>query len=263
MSLTVTDEWADRLCGGGPGYEATVREIQREIAISLGICSEENCPAADLAQVKVDDLRASLDCDADHQDESIQGNTVNLDISDEYAHNLCDTTSPEFQQFKRTFQEQIATSINGACAGNPACDLACQAACPTQGEVGWMEPGDIVVEDESILNNAHCTEMAMNSMPAAGPTGKEVDDAAAAADSSGFDLAVIVLVVACVGMGYRQKTKGSKVKYQAVNADEEIALTDGEFNVDGPSDGLDRDRRENPSFAGQFGSARIGSGKRR
>ncbi len=270
MELTVSDEWARTLCGGAgsPDYDATVLLIQQAVASNLGI--------GDPQQVSVDQLRSSLDCDAADQsqfhDNDIEGNEVYLDITEEYAHQLCDENSVAFAQFKRAFQMQIADSINDAC--DPTKLPEGHQACPGPGEPGYITAEQVQVDNDSILENAHCTEMAANGMgmqPASGgsngPSPQEVDDAAAAAaakkaseDSSGFDLAVIVLVVACVGMGYRHKTRPPKAKYQAVSADEEIPLSD--YSVDSPSDS-DRDRRDNPSFAGQFGAARIGSGKRR
>ena len=256
MKLTVSDEWAQTLCGGqgSPGYDNTVVLIQRAVARSLGI--------ADPQQVSVEQLRSSLDCDAD---DSIEGNQVNVDITDEYAHRLCDRDSAAFLRFKQAFQTQMAASINDNC--DPS-KLPAGHTCPTPGDDAYITPEQIQVDDESILENAHCTEMAANGMgmqPSAGgsngPSDEAVNNAAKQkADSSGFDLAVIVLVVACVGMGYRQKTRPPKAKYQAVSADEEIPLSD--YSIDSPSDS-DRDRRENPSFAGQFGAARIASGKRR
>ena len=264
MEVTVSDEWARALCGGEgtPGYDETKLQIQTAVAHHLGI--------ADPSQVEVAQLRSSLDCDTSDQsrfnDNRNIGNSVYLDITDQYAHQLCDRNSVAFLQFKRAFQMQIAASINDACTPDPAAGRTC----PRQGEQGYITPEQIQVDDQSILENAHCTEMATNGMHTAppvtsgsnGPSDADVDGAAAGAneDSSAFDLAVIVLVVACVGMGYRQKTRPPTAKYQAVSADEEIPLSD--YSIDSPSDS-DRDRRDNPSFAGQFGAARIGSGKRR
>jgi hypothetical protein len=256
MTVTVSDAWAATLCAGpgSPGYDGTVRLLKRSVADNLGIQPQD---------VAVEELTSSLDCgNANHEDGETLANSVHIDITDDYAHQLCDPNSQQFAAFKQAFREQIAASINGACTPST------QRGCPTQGQPGWVEWSDIEVEDQSIFDNAHCSGMASGmTMPpppsaANGPSPEEVENAAAGGGSSGFDLAVIVLVVACVGMGYRHKTRPPQAKYQAVNADEEIPL--GDYSIDGPSDGgVDRDRRENPSFAGQFGSARIGSGKRR
>ena len=252
----MSDEWARALCGGPgtPGYDATVLQIQTAVARNLGI--------GDPKLVAVEQLRSSLDCDtADHNDQDFTGNEVFLDITDEYAHQLCNKDSVAFIQFKQAFQSQVAASINDAC--DPL-TLPPGRSCPSPGDPGYITPEQIEVDDQSILQNAHCAGMA-HGMAMEGPSASDVDDAAHKAnkaneDSSAFDLAVIVLVVACVGMGYRHKTRPPKAKYQAVNADEEIPLSD--YSIDGPADS-GRDRRDNPSFAGQFGAARIASGKRR
>ncbi len=266
MTVTVSDEWARTLCEGegSPHYDETVRTIQVAVAKNLGI--------TDHNQITVEQIRSSLDCDAADQsrfnDNRNIGNEVYLDVTDEYAHQLCDSGSLAFQRFKQAFQMQVAASINDACDQT---HLPAGRTCPGPGDAGYITPEQIEVDDQSILENAHCTEMAANGMgmhtppPASGsngPSEEAVNNALLqkSEDSSGFDLAVIVLVVACVGMGYRHKTRPPQAKYQAVSADEEIPLSD--YSIDSPSDS-GRDRRDNPSFAGQFGAARIGSGKRR
>ena len=255
MTLSVSDEFAASLCAGpsSANYKATSDAVVRSVAGQLGISE---------SLVSLDQITSGLDCSASRTDQAITGNEVGLDISPEYAHMLCDPNSAAFAQFKRTFQAQIAASINGNCdpaalrQGDPPC--------------AHVTPEQIQVQDEDIFNNAHCADMAAgnidtnmgNGATSNGPLGADVDAAAAGEGSSAFDLAILVLVVACVGVGYRQKNKKAEAKYQAVNVDEEIPLSD--YSIDGPSDGVDRDRRENPSFGSQaFGSGRIGSGKRR
>ena len=258
LSLTVSDAFAATLCAGpgSPDYDRISTEVRRTVAEQLGISID---------MVTMAQIASGLDCEASHTDREIVGNQVDFDISPEYAHELCDPNSAAFAAFKLSFRTQIAASINGQCEPTTAAN-------PNPVACAHITFDQIQVQDEDIFNNAHCADMASGTMnmgngvtskgvTSPGPTQAEVD-AAAEDSSSGFDLAILVLIVACVGAGYRHKNKKAESKYQAVNADEEIPLSD--YSIDGPSDGADRDRRENPSFGSQaFGSARIGSGKRR
>ncbi len=185
MEVTVSDEWARTLCGGvgSPGYDETVRLIQSAVARNLGI--------GDPQQVSVEQLRSSLDCDAADQaqfhDNDIDGNEVYLDITDEYAHQLCDENSVAFAQFKRAFQMQIAASINDAC--NPATLPQGHQACPDPDGPGYITPEQVQVDNDSILDTAHCMPRQLPTgigvqpaSPTSGgsnaPSVQEVDDAA-------------------------------------------------------------------------------------
>ena len=139
VQLTVSDEFAAALCAG-PGskdYDETVDQVQQAVAKSLGIAAE---------MVSIADFTSSLDCPGrskgQYGSEEIEGNALSIDISDEYAGQLCDPTSAAFVAFRRAFQEQVAASINGQCSQEP---------CP------HVRPEDIEVDDASIFANADCT----------------------------------------------------------------------------------------------------------